>query len=160
MARYDHVNVQAGLDAWLAEPGREHEVAGITGFRHRTFGLADLTQPSGWSHGLGLGSVTTDYAAVGAGRGHPRLRAVCASTWSPRTDGPLALLLVRGPRASTVRCESVTVERWPRGDRDRAQRRIDDIRRLAPWKRVPRPRHRIRRGGVLATTARRAAQLS
>ena len=22
--RYDQVNVQAGLDAWLAEPGREH----------------------------------------------------------------------------------------------------------------------------------------
>jgi len=58
--RYDHVNVQAGLDAWLAEPGRSHEIAGITGFRHQTFGLADLTQSSGWSHGLGLGSVTTD----------------------------------------------------------------------------------------------------
>src|SRR4051794_14495353 len=29
---YDHVNVQAGLDAWLAEPGREHEVVGIARF--------------------------------------------------------------------------------------------------------------------------------
>ena len=54
--RYDRVNVQAGLDAWLAEPGREHEVAGITGFRHRMFGLADLAQPDdGWRPGLGPG---------------------------------------------------------------------------------------------------------
>src|SRR5690349_16046603 len=26
---YDHVNVQAGLDAWLAEPGRVHQLVGV-----------------------------------------------------------------------------------------------------------------------------------
>ena len=65
--RYDQVNVQAGLDAWLAEPGREHEVAGLTGFHHRVFGLADLIQPGSWQPGLGLGSVTTDSLPAGPG---------------------------------------------------------------------------------------------
>ena len=33
-AAYDHVNVQAGLEAWLAEPDRDHEVVGVAGFQH------------------------------------------------------------------------------------------------------------------------------
>src|SRR5687767_436298 len=32
---YDHVNVQAGLDAWLAAPGRSHQLVGVVNFRHR-----------------------------------------------------------------------------------------------------------------------------
>ena len=31
---YEHVNVQAALDAWLAEPGREHQIVGVAGHRH------------------------------------------------------------------------------------------------------------------------------
>ena len=37
---YQHVNVQAGLDAWLA--GRQGRVVGVLGFRHHHFGLAEL----------------------------------------------------------------------------------------------------------------------
>ena len=36
---YDHVNVQVALDAWLAEPGRSHELVGMARFRHTGFGL-------------------------------------------------------------------------------------------------------------------------
>src|SRR5215471_5285592 len=32
--QYDQVNVQAGLEAWLADPGRSHEIAGLTRFHH------------------------------------------------------------------------------------------------------------------------------
>src|SRR5919112_2755342 len=40
---YEHVNVQAALDAWLAEPGREHRVVGVAGLRHHgPVGLVDL----------------------------------------------------------------------------------------------------------------------
>jgi Cdc6-like AAA superfamily ATPase len=39
---YEHVNVQAGLDAWLAEPGRTAELIGIVGYQHRPFGLGEL----------------------------------------------------------------------------------------------------------------------
>jgi len=39
---YEHVNVQAGLEAWLAEPGRDHRLTGVIGYQHRPFGLAEL----------------------------------------------------------------------------------------------------------------------
>jgi hypothetical protein len=64
---YDHVNAQIGLDAWLAAPGRRHDVLGLTGFRGRQFGLADLTDGS-QPDPLGSGSVTTDARPAGPGR--------------------------------------------------------------------------------------------
>ena len=78
--RYDQVNVQAGLDAWLAEPGRSHEIAGITGFRHQTFGLADLAQPAATSTGAWAASPPT---CCPPGRTGPPWPACSArSTWS------------------------------------------------------------------------------
>jgi ATPase family associated with various cellular activities (AAA) len=45
-AAYEHVNVQAAVDAWLAEPRRTVEVVGMTNYRHRgPFGLGDLIRP-------------------------------------------------------------------------------------------------------------------
>ena len=48
---YDLVNVQVGLNAWLAErdpqaaaPRRSYRLVGVAGYRHREFGLADLLQ--------------------------------------------------------------------------------------------------------------------
>jgi hypothetical protein len=39
---YEHVNVQAGLDAWLGDPRRTGELVGIVGYQHRPFGLGEL----------------------------------------------------------------------------------------------------------------------
>ena len=39
---YEHVNVQAGLDAWLADPRRSGELVGVVGYQHRPFGLGEL----------------------------------------------------------------------------------------------------------------------
>jgi ATPase family associated with various cellular activities (AAA) len=39
---YEHVNVQAGLDAWLADPDRTAQLVGIVGYQHRPFGLGEL----------------------------------------------------------------------------------------------------------------------
>src|SRR4051812_16581307 len=36
---YDHVNVQVGLDSWLAAPGREHRLVGMAHTHHMEFGL-------------------------------------------------------------------------------------------------------------------------
>ena len=124
--RYDQVNVQAGLDAWLAEPGREHEVAGITGFRHRMFGLADLAQPGSWAPGLGLGSVTTDLLPSGPD-GTTLACVQCALYLVNDADGPVALL-ARGPEEHMS--PGVTVEAVA-GGAGRAQRAVDDIRRLS-----------------------------
>jgi hypothetical protein len=44
---YEQVNLQIGLDAWLAEPGREHEAIGITGVQQMRFNdvtIGDLIQ--------------------------------------------------------------------------------------------------------------------
>jgi len=65
--RYDQVNVQHGLEAWLAEGGREHQLNGLTRYRHRDFGLADLLQPGGDASYLGIGSVQLTTQAAGPG---------------------------------------------------------------------------------------------
>jgi len=39
---YDLVNVQVGLDAWLAEDGVRHELVGMRNHRHYDFGFGDL----------------------------------------------------------------------------------------------------------------------
>lgn len=39
---YEHVNVQAGLDAWLSAAERSHDLVGVIGFQHREFGLAEV----------------------------------------------------------------------------------------------------------------------
>jgi hypothetical protein len=44
---YEQVNLQIGLDAWLAEPGREHDAIGITGVTQMRFNdvtIGDLIQ--------------------------------------------------------------------------------------------------------------------
>jgi hypothetical protein len=48
---YEHVNVQAALDAWLDAPGRSHRLVGLADYRHRgPFGMADLLGQSGLEH--------------------------------------------------------------------------------------------------------------
>ena len=94
---YDHVNVQAGLDAWLAEPGRHHEVIGVTGFQSREFGLADLLDVGGPSDPWGPrpGNVATVNVACGPDSA-VRPCVVCAIYLV--TEGDLkAALLLRGP---------------------------------------------------------------
>ena len=93
--RYDQVNVQRGLDAWLAAGGREHELTGLTRYRHRDFGLADLLQPGGDATGLGVGSV--QLAARASGPGGQTTSCVQCGLYLV-TDGEQQLaLLLRGP---------------------------------------------------------------
>jgi len=139
--QYDQVNVQAGLEAWLAEPGRSHEIAGLTRFHHTMFGLADLTQPGHgrFDHGLGLGSVSTDMLPSGPGEA-TRPCVQCALYLVTEPVGPLVALL-RGPDEHGGQ-ESVTVE-VACADRERGQQVVDEIRRLAV-------EHNVFRGHVLA----------
>jgi hypothetical protein len=134
---YDHVNVQAGLEAWLATPGREHEIAGLTGFRHTDFGLSDLVQPSPWQH-VGLGSVTTTTLPSGPD-GATRACVQCAIYLVRAEAGPLALLL-RGPEEHGT--EQVTVE-VACASQEQGRRALDEIRQLAI-------EHNVFRGHVIA----------
>ena len=93
---YDHVNVQAGLEAWLAGTGRDHEVVGVTGFQHREFGLAELLEDGPqepW--GPRPGKVATVNVACGPDSSM-RPCVVCAVYLVTEGERRTALLL-RGP---------------------------------------------------------------
>jgi hypothetical protein len=92
---YDHVNLQAGVDAWLARWDREHELVGLTGFRHASFGLADLMRPGPETTGLSVGSVAMTARPAGPG-GQTRACVKCGLYLAADGTAPMALLL-RGP---------------------------------------------------------------
>jgi len=126
---YDHVNVQVGLDAWLAAPGRRHELLGLTGFRHRKFGLADLTgaRPRGPQAPPGVGSVTTEARPAGPG-GATRACVTCGVYLVADGAARYALLL-RGPDGSDPQ---ETVELQVTGvDQGQVEEVLGEVRRLA-----------------------------
>lgn len=135
---YDQVNVQTGLDAWLAEPGRTHELFGLTQYRHRDFGLADLLQGATQPWGPGIGSVATEALAAGPG-GITRPCVQCGLYLTEDADGPAALLL-RGPEDHGD--DEVTVQ-IACARADRADGLVDQIRRLGM-------EHNVFRGHVIS----------
>jgi hypothetical protein len=94
---YDQVNVQTGLEAWLGEPGRTHELVGLTNFKHRDFGLADLMQDIHF--GPGVGNVATASLPAGPG-GVTRPCVTCGLYFSTDEDGK-AVIFVRAPDPHT-----------------------------------------------------------
>ena len=76
---YDHVNVQAGLDAWLERPQHEHELIGVMNFRHRQFGLDEVMRAGREQgmHALAPGSVARLNLASGPA-GEVSACVVCA----------------------------------------------------------------------------------
>jgi ATPase family associated with various cellular activities (AAA) len=123
---YDHVNVQAGLNAWLAADGRDHEVYGITGFQHTVFGLAELLQPGHVEDYLSLGSVATDERP--AGPGGATLPCVQCALYLVTDPAGTVALLVRGADTDDP-ADFVTVQAAG-GTLERGREIIDEIRRL------------------------------
>jgi hypothetical protein len=127
---YDHVNLQAGLEAWLGRWDREHELVGLTGFRHASFGLADLMRSGPEAARLGVGSVAMADRAAGPG-GQTRACVMCGLYLVADGDARLALLL-RGPgdpegdASLEVAC----------ADQAAAQRVIDEVRQQAVMRNV------------------------
>lgn len=91
---YEHVNVQVGLDAWLAGPGRSHAVVGVGNFRHREFGLSELMRYSPPVHfeGLTPGNVARLNLPVGPS-GEVHACVVCAVYLVSEGDRRAVLLL-------------------------------------------------------------------
>src|SRR5712691_93403 len=134
-APHDHVNVQIGLDAWLAAPGRQHELVGVTGFRHAPFGLGDLAQPGGLNphvRALGVGGVAVVTMPAGPA-GQTRSCVQCA----------LYLIDDRGARLAVLLREQGEVSLEVAGGQDRAERVLEEVRRLAI-------EHNVYRGQVVA----------
>jgi hypothetical protein len=124
---YDHVNVQAGLDAWLAGWRREHELVGLTGFSRENFGLADLLQPVTEHMWPGVGSVAM--AALPCGPGGQTMACVRRGLYLVDDGDTRLALLLRGPgdddpdgnASLEVAC----------ADQAAAQRVVDEVRQQA-----------------------------
>jgi ATPase family associated with various cellular activities (AAA) len=124
---YDHVNLQAGLDAWLAGWRREHELVGLTGFQHENFGLADLLQPAAEHLWLGVGSVAM--AALPCGPGGQTMACVRCGLYLVDDAGTRLALLLRGPSDHDPD-GNATLE-VACADQAAAQRVVDEVRRQA-----------------------------
>jgi hypothetical protein len=121
---YDRVNVQTGIEAWLAQPGRSHTLVGLTEYKHRDLGLPDLLQ--GGRYSPGVGSVETE--ALPAGPDGETLACVqCGLYLVSDTDGGAAILL-RGPEEHGL--EDVRLEVTCAGQ-DRAPEIVAEIKRLS-----------------------------
>jgi ATPase family protein associated with various cellular activities (AAA) len=117
---YDRVNVQVGLDAWLAGPGRVHQLAGITGFHHGP-GLADLVQNEQW-RGVRMGSPASDLLPAGP---DGVILACLQSALCLVADGRRRLALLIQASGQEVTVEAACA------DSERARQVIDEIRRLS-----------------------------
>ncbi|MGK5111996.1 MULTISPECIES: AAA family ATPase [unclassified Geodermatophilus] len=98
---YEHVNVQAGLDAWLA--ARTSELVGVVNFRHRPFGLAELVAMAGQPadpYGPRPGNAATVNLPCGPD-GETRACLRCAVHLVEDGDGVRTALLVRAAEPET-----------------------------------------------------------
>jgi hypothetical protein len=98
---YEHVNVQAGLDAWLAS--RTSELVGVVNFRHRPFGLAELVAMAGQPadpYGPRPGNAATVNLPCGPD-GETRACLRCAVHLVEDGDGVRTALLVRAAEPET-----------------------------------------------------------
>ena len=135
---YEHVNVQVALDRWLSRHGAPYTLSGLTGFRHRSFGLSDLFQPE-TSMNMMLGGVSMTDQPSGPGEqtrpcvqcGLYFIESLAAPDDGDQTGDPkpaMALLLrgpdLRGPQQEVVLEISCA-------DRAVARQAIAEIRRLA-----------------------------
>jgi len=138
---YEHVNVQAGLDAWLAADGRRSELVGVLGFRHHHFGLAELLTLGTQEGPFGLrpgnaATVNLPCGPDGATRSCLRCAVVLVDDGGVRTA-----LLVRGaePESGLVQVSVQALSTDP----DAARTALRQIRQAAD-------RHNVFRRQVLS----------
>ena len=146
---YEHVNVQAALDAWLAEPGREHRIVGVAGLRHHgPMGIADLLgmTPEESKYGARPGNVLRTSLPTGPD-GETRECLRVAMVFVTEADGERSAILFRCPDPEQGR-ESMTVEVI--ASRDGAGAEIDRAaaRPGDRAQRLPRPGGLVRPGHV------------
>ena len=163
---FDQVNVQAGLDAWLAGAGLRHELLGLTGVRGGPLDLADLipSELPRWPASVpgtgsvntaarparpggitvpGIGSVTTVARPAGPG-GITRACVICGVYLVTGAGGQRYAVLLRGPSGDDPH-EAVRVQ-VTAADQAAAGQILDQIRALAV-------RHNVYRGQVISFDA-------
>ena len=142
---FDQVNVQLGVEAWLASPGRAHELLGVTGTRYWQSGLADLLSdgpPDPLLGSPGAGSVTTEPRP--AGPGGVTHACVSCGVYLIEDQGERFALLLRGPEDGTPD-EPVRLQ-VAAASQARAGQLLGEVRRLAA-------EHNVYRGQVISFDA-------
>ncbi|MCW2635750.1 MAG: ATPase [Blastococcus sp.] len=138
---YDHVNVQAGLDAWLAGAGRTSELVGVVSPHGQPPDLAQLLTPEGPADPFGPrpGNAASINVACGPdGQVRPCVRS---GIYLVTEDGVRTAVLVRSPMPEFGR-EGVSVQ-VVSTEEDRAPRAAAEIRAAAL-------EHNVFRGQVLS----------
>ena len=142
---FDQVNVQLAVEAWLAGPGRSHELLGVTGTRYWQSGLADLLSdgpPDPLLGSPGVGSVTTEPRPAGPGGvTHP---CVSCGVYLIDDAGERLALLLRGPEDGSPD-EPVRLQ-VAGASQARAGQLLGAVRRLAAA-------HNVYRGQVISFDA-------
>jgi ATPase family associated with various cellular activities (AAA) len=142
---FDQVNVQLGVEAWLAGPGRAHQLVGVTGARYWQADLADLLSdgpPDPLLGSPGVGSVTTESRPAGPGGvTHP---CVSCGVYLIEDRGQRFALLLRGPEDGNPD-EPVRLQ-VAGASQARAGQLLDEVRRLAA-------EHNVYRGQVVSFDA-------
>jgi cell division protease FtsH len=127
---FEHVNVQAAVDALLSEPGTTHQLNGLLGDHHYHMSFGDLIQNS-HHHGVALGAV--DYVSLADGYASVR-PCVQAGLYLVRPQGGPVAVLLRGPSENRGQAE-VLVEVMA-AERADAERVLAALRRLSLEKSV------------------------
>lgn len=140
---YDHVNVQAGLDAWLSAPGRDHRLVGVGNTRHREFGLADLMRDDGRRDPFGPGPGNVERVNFASGPGGAVRPCVAAGLYLvAEGDGRAVLLFRRGRAEMGEAASSIAIAS---ADADLAVRIAAEVRHLAVV-------HNVYRGQLVSFT--------
>ena len=107
---YEHVNVQAGLDAWIAEQRAAVQLVGVVGFQHRPFGLAEVLAEEGpHRHLSGLRPGNVARVNLPSGPDGATSPCVRCGLYLVQDGERRTALLLRGPEPETGRA-SVTLE--------------------------------------------------
>ena len=129
---YEQVNLQIGLDAWLAQPGREHEAIGITGVAQMRFSdvtIGDLIQagPGSQYRSAGVGAPVA--MSLPCGPGGKTLACVSNGIYLVR-EGAERLAIMFKPSGMTVRHTEMNLQVVGTSLR-RAETVLGEIRALA-----------------------------
>ena len=92
---FDHVNLQAGVDAWLNESSRQVELIGLTGMEYPNAGLADLLSGEQGPDHARLSGVSR--VSLAAGPGGATASCVRTGLYLVTEGADRAALLLRGP---------------------------------------------------------------
>jgi hypothetical protein len=149
---WEHANVQAAIDAYLAQPGHEAQLVGVLGGQKRGFGvgLSDLlvtrTLSVAGMHSTGAGSGPVDYVNLAVGPARTLACIQFGVVLVTGTDGKLAVLVRTADERSGPMGAKVTVEVMA-ADPERATAFLGRLRALMV-------EHNVYRGQVVSLARR------